>query len=69
MTKLKLPPRLNERWTGCSANHLDPVEIGLASKWCDDNIDNYRLFWRKVGYEFWFFEPKWATMFVLRWGR
>jgi hypothetical protein len=69
MTHLKRPPTgIDTRWTGCSVNHLEPVDIQLACKWCDENIDDLRLFWRKIGYEFWFFEPKWATLFRLKWG-
>ena len=68
MNQLKIPPRLDPRWTGCSANHLEPVELALATRWCDEVVDNQRLFWRKLGYEFWFFEPKMATLFRLKWG-
>ena len=54
-------------WTGCSANHLEPVELALASRWCDEVVDNQRLFWRKWGYEFWFKRAEDATMFKLKW--
>jgi hypothetical protein len=67
MTALKIPLGLDRRWTVCSANHLEPVDIQLACRWCHEVVDNQRLFWRKVGYEFWFFEPKMATLFRLRW--
>jgi hypothetical protein len=68
MTHLKRPTGIDSRWTGCSANHLEPVDIQLACKWCDENIDDLRLVWRKIGYEFWFFDAKWATLFRLKWG-